>query len=184
MTPVPTAALCSTLGDWCLPWALPPGPRSGPCIDPCVGLCAALCRVPVPWEPCWASFLVRDMLSTRKQGPSPAPLACNIWQLIFFCRICGCNPHFQVGIPLQPASSGPAVQTQWLIKGILFVKQSPTFPAHSLSLSLSSSLIRTGSFIAALHLFVLVLRLVVQLWTNPASSKSLLRTQCPKMAYC
>lgn len=41
--------------------------------------------------------------------------------------------HFHVEIPLRLDLSGPAVQTEWLIKGILFVKQSSPFPAPLLT---------------------------------------------------
>lgn len=83
-------------------------------------------------------------LSTRKQGPYPAPFCRGVWQLIFFCTIRVCNPHFHVGIPLRPVLNPPAVQTGWLIKGILFVKQSLTTPPLSLmpSFTLSSFLVQ------------------------------------------
>lgn len=78
--------------------------------------------------------------STRKQGSYPAPFRRGAWQLIFFCRIHVCNLHFHVGIPLRPVLNPPAVQTGWLIKGILFVKQYLTpRPPHHLLLSLPFS---------------------------------------------
>lgn len=89
--------------------------------------------------------LAHGSLITRKQGTFPAPFGCSVWQLIFFCRIRVCNPHFHVRIPLRPVLSSPAVQTGWLIKGILFVKQSSTFLSLPLSYSLSFFIIITYS---------------------------------------
>lgn len=117
---------------------------------------------------------VHSSLTTRKRGPSPAPHGCNFWQLIFFCRIYVCNPHFHVGIPLRPVLRRPAVQTGWLIKGILFVKQSPTsfplLPSHILS----PSILHARSLFIITHPHSLYhwfspLRLPVLLWPRSAS---------------
>lgn len=97
-------------------------------------------------------------LTTRKQGTSFAPLGCNIWQLIFFCQIHVCNPHFHKGILLRPVLRGPAVQTRWLIKGILFVKQSPT----SLSCHPKLSLPPSSTLSSSLLIFSLF-----SLWPSP-----------------
>lgn len=110
------------LGDDHWSWGPPPSPG----LRPLYWLVAAS----VLGEPCKAAPPpnppVRGSLTTRKRGPSPAPLGCGVWQLIFFRRTCVCNRHFHVGIPLRAVLNAPAVQTGWLIKGILFVKQSPS----------------------------------------------------------
>lgn len=115
------------------------------------------CARSVLGEPCQASHpIIRSLLSTRKQGPYPAPFRCGVWQLIFFCKIRVSNPHFHVGIWLRPVMNPPAVQTGWLIKGILFVKESLTSFTPSPSLSLSCHLLLSFPFSSNIHtLFIL-----------------------------
>lgn len=110
------------------------------------------CARSVLGEPCQAiPPPICGLLNTRKQGPYPAPFRCGVWQLIFFCRICVGNLHFHVGIPLRPVLNPPAVQTGWLIKGILFVKQSLTSLSLSFILPLLPSLSLSSFHIQHLH---------------------------------
>lgn len=112
---------------WGWSWWVPPGLcLHGPCTAPSSPCPRGAMLSNPPTPPPTATTPVLVSLTTRKQGPSFAPLGCNTWQLIFFCRIHVCNPHFHGRIPLRPVLRGPAVQTRWLIKGIMFVKQSPT----------------------------------------------------------
>lgn len=124
------------------------------------------CARSVLGEPCQASPPppICGLLNTRKQGPYPAPFRCGVWQLIFFCRIRVGNLHFHVGIPLRPVLNPPAVQTGWLIKGILFVKQSLTSLSPSPSLSLSCHLFPSLPFTSSIcTLFILA----HPLWVSP-----------------
>lgn len=120
--------LHSVLRGNCLSWELPPGPRPRHCLVEALSLGSDVKRAPLSVA-----------LSPAETEAFSCTSLLSIWQLIFFCRIRVCNPHFHVGIPLRPVLNTPAVQTRWLIKGILFVKQSLTPPHHHLILSLPLS---------------------------------------------
>lgn len=144
--------LHSVLRGNCLSWELPPGPRPRHCLVEALSLGSDVKRAPLSVA-----------LSPAETEAFSCTSLLSIWQLIFFCRIRVCNPHFHVGIPLRPVLNTPAVQTRWLIKGILFVKQSLTPPPILYSLFLCPALKTTSSSL------ILTISLSPYSWRSPLS---------------